>query len=439
MENLRKAIIFDKDETLMTTEFGKNGGDSVTLRPDIDDLIEKLLEAKKHGVEIVLCTDASEIGVERFFLLKPEFEKVFDRVITREDYMDIQAKFPVDTPEYEALCTGSQKTGVLLEYDSVLFIDDQAEHGKGLIYTYNAVQGLKTDISYFNVGRYELPDSNSMFRFIEASRIDPNMRELFNEYLKVLRSEKGCKTMCSAIDVFMKKDYEPSLTIIESENGTFDDRLSKSNTSELPIYIDDRYVPIYETWKSICEQKINDIESYMSEYGYDNVARLNTNPYVEYQYFSFDRQQIHERVEDIFGEANEVPKEIINYQKLRGTYIKRYNLYMDEKYAEQERKDKKKDEVTPSQRTLSELSDEELTLLFGDDEDFETDVSESQLAREKIDKKQATLGGLIQENIEITEKLAQAKALEQQYQVLKGSSKSVDMQEKFAGDDLNEK
>lgn len=177
----------------------------------------------------------------------------------------------------------------------------------------------------------------------------------------------------------------------------------------------------------------------MSEYGYDNVARLNTNPYVEYQYFSFDRQQIHERVEDIFGEANEVPKEIINYQKLRGTYVKRYNLYMDEKYAEQERKDKKKDEVTPSQRTLSELSDEELTLLFGDDEDFETDVSESQLAREKIDKKQATLGGLIQENIEITEKLAQAKALEQQYQVLKGSSKSVDMQEKFAGDDLNEK
>lgn len=92
MKNLKKAIILDKDETLLTTESVENGGSSVTLRPGIDDLIEKLFEAKKHGVEIVLCTDAAKHGVERLFLLKPELKKVFDRVITGVDCKDIRNK-----------------------------------------------------------------------------------------------------------------------------------------------------------------------------------------------------------------------------------------------------------------------------------------------------------------------------------------------------------
>lgn len=329
-------------------------------------------------------------------------------------------------------CNSKEK--VLLEYDSVLFIDDMVMYGEDLIHIYNDVQGLKGDITYFNVRKYKLPDPQSMFRFIEASRRGkPDMRDLFIEYLKVLRSEKGCETMCSAIDVFMKKEYEPSLTIINSKNATFDDSLSKCNTSGLPIYTDNRYVETYETWESICEQKRNDIESCMLKYGYDDGLMIRQNPYVEYQYFSFDRQQVHERVEDMFGEAKEVPKEIIDYQKLRGTYIEIYNKYMDEEYLRLEQEKAAKEDYTPLDVDLSIFEDDE------DDEDFETDVDKSQLTRGEIDKKQAVLGGLIQEEIEITGKLAQAKALEQQYQALNGFSKSVDKQETFTGDDLDEK
>ena len=42
-------------------------------------LIDKLKEAQKQGIDIILCTTARDSWVERFLNLKPEFRCVFDK------------------------------------------------------------------------------------------------------------------------------------------------------------------------------------------------------------------------------------------------------------------------------------------------------------------------------------------------------------------------
>lgn len=66
----KKAIILDMDNTLIN---GVNRTDSETvmiLRPNLDELITKLKEAKKNGIDIVLCTTSREEWVNRFFFIK---------------------------------------------------------------------------------------------------------------------------------------------------------------------------------------------------------------------------------------------------------------------------------------------------------------------------------------------------------------------------------
>ena len=48
------------------------------LKDNLDKLINKLQEAKKQGIDIILCTTAREPWVARFFELKPEFKTLFD-------------------------------------------------------------------------------------------------------------------------------------------------------------------------------------------------------------------------------------------------------------------------------------------------------------------------------------------------------------------------
>ncbi len=90
MENngIKKAIILDMDETLEHGIRDRNRELMMVLRPNIDELVTKLQEAKKQGIDIILCTTANELWVKRFLDLKPEFRDLFDKVFNRDNERD---------------------------------------------------------------------------------------------------------------------------------------------------------------------------------------------------------------------------------------------------------------------------------------------------------------------------------------------------------------
>ena len=71
--NNKKAIILDMDETLehgiMQSRYGIGKNLTMILRPNLDELIDKLKEVKKHGIDVILCTTARDSWVERFLYL----------------------------------------------------------------------------------------------------------------------------------------------------------------------------------------------------------------------------------------------------------------------------------------------------------------------------------------------------------------------------------
>ena len=83
MENHKKAIILDMDETLESgryrNKYDKNTDIIMILRPNLNILINKLQEVKKQGIDIILFTTARNEWVERFFKLKPEFKLLFNK------------------------------------------------------------------------------------------------------------------------------------------------------------------------------------------------------------------------------------------------------------------------------------------------------------------------------------------------------------------------
>ena len=57
----------------------------MVLRPHLDELLQKLKEAKKQGIDIILCTSATNQWVARFFRLKPEFFAIFNKLYTHDN------------------------------------------------------------------------------------------------------------------------------------------------------------------------------------------------------------------------------------------------------------------------------------------------------------------------------------------------------------------
>ena len=85
MKYRKKAIVLDMDGTLEHGMFKKTASLDesdliMILRPYLDNLIIKLQEAKRKGIDIILCTTAHNSWVERFLKLKSEFRNLFDKI-----------------------------------------------------------------------------------------------------------------------------------------------------------------------------------------------------------------------------------------------------------------------------------------------------------------------------------------------------------------------
>lgn len=270
MENIKRAIILDMDETLeygvLKGKFLQGETDAMmTLRPGLDRLIQKLKEARSQDIDIILCTTAHNSWVERFLTLKPEFKEIFDRIYTRDNKKDWNPKFcyqkPVET----------------FGYDSILFIDDNMAEKYRLcdIYEDNQIES-SIDITYFSGFKFgEQIRLNELFNYIELTTQDNSLVSKLQELLDIVRNEPGCNMMCSVIDTFISKEFKHGLTI-EDENYK----------QEYKLFTDSRDAMIDEfddiLWKkkdkiTITEQQRNQIIEYMESdkrMPFENIEQL---------------------------------------------------------------------------------------------------------------------------------------------------------------------
>lgn len=270
MENIKRAIILDMDETLEHGMLKSNivydqNGSMMTLRPKLDILIKKLKEAKSQGIDIILCTTAHNTWVERFLTLAPEFKEIFDKFYTRDNKNDWNP-------------TGCyQKPVETFGYNSVLFIDDSKAERNRLtdIYDDNRII-FPVDITYFSgFGFGDQIDLNGLIRYIELAQQDGSLYPKLQELLNIVRDESGCNMMCSVIDTFVSKEFKHGLTI-EDENYK----------QEYKIFTDSRDDMIYELddilWKkkdkiAITEQQRNQFIEYMGtdkKIPFENIEQL---------------------------------------------------------------------------------------------------------------------------------------------------------------------
>lgn len=205
MENRKKAIILDMDETLETGIHSDNDELKMILRPQLDELIIKLKEAKLQNIDIVLCTTAKKQWVNKFFELKSEFKNLFDKLYTRDNEDEWRNYSEQDYPiEYVAKSKNVNieymKPVTTFGYDSVLFIDDNKMEAVRLKILFGITQGkLEKDVTYFSTFGFKCNSSH---------------KEL-NEYIG--KNEPGCHLICLAIDKFISKEFKSGLTIVDDE------------------------------------------------------------------------------------------------------------------------------------------------------------------------------------------------------------------------------
>lgn len=228
MENKKRAIILDMDETLehgiFKSMYGSGEGAMMVLRPNLDELITKLQEAKEQGVDIILCTTAQEQWMERFLTLKPEFRTIFNKMLTQDnekewkDYNREENPFEYEAEKQECNLRDS-KPITTFGYDSILFIDDNKTKEYGTLKElFEITQGkLEKDVTYFsgfsfNGGTIEITE---MLGYKKISKTNPEIAKKLEQYLELERKNPGCSMMCSVIDTFMEKEFIPGLTLAD--------------------------------------------------------------------------------------------------------------------------------------------------------------------------------------------------------------------------------
>lgn len=197
----KKVIIVEFGKLLVDFIDGK-----MILRPNLDELMNKLSFAKKNGVEVILETksnmkESKEIGqeqlLERFFQLKPEFRTIFD-VKDRSKAID-------ESEQYESkLYIGSEtpfdKEKFFVEGNRHISSPDRSFYenleargysflGEGLEYSVNEEQ-LK-----------------AIMECAEISKKHPEILPMLRDFLEQARKDPGCDMMYSAIDSFIEGKY----------------------------------------------------------------------------------------------------------------------------------------------------------------------------------------------------------------------------------------
>ncbi len=225
---MRRAIILDMDGTLEKGKFKFktiNSEQMMVLRPHLDELLQKLKEVKKQGVDIILCTSATNQWVSRFFKLKPEAFAIFNKLYThdnQEEWRDFdKEQNPIEynlRRESDLISQGKPIT--TFGYDSILFIDDNLLEGEILKQLFElAGTSLNKDVTFFSGFAYNggsIP-MTTMMGVQKLSAINYELATKMKKYIDFENNNPGCNLMCRVIDKFMKKDFRPGLTI-EDDN-----------------------------------------------------------------------------------------------------------------------------------------------------------------------------------------------------------------------------
>lgn len=229
MEKGKKVIILDLDETLehgiYQSRYDVGNQMTMVLRPNLDILLNKLYEVKKQNIDIILCTTARNIWIDRFFKLIPEFKNVFDKIYSRDnenEWRDYNKDIYQleNMAQSENLNLENMKPITTFGYDSILFVDDNKIEELRLKMLFEMSKGkLKKDVTFFT-GFCFYGGSiqwDKMLKYKKISNQDLEFSKVLNEYIKIERSNPGCNMICSVIDNFIKKDLVYGLNIVDDE------------------------------------------------------------------------------------------------------------------------------------------------------------------------------------------------------------------------------
>lgn len=224
MQENRKAIVLDMDKTLINGVNKTDNEQIMILRPNLDELIIKLKEAKEKGIDIILCTTARGPWINKFFSLKPEFKTLFDKMFTRdneEEWMNYsEEKYPLEyKARSENINLEYSKPVTTFGYNSVLYIDDSKMEGVRLeILFWLTENKLERDVTFFSAFGYNGGKNYEKilnYQKIATQRAD--IAEKLEEYLDIEKNEPGCKMMCSVIDRFINKKFKVGLTLVDKD------------------------------------------------------------------------------------------------------------------------------------------------------------------------------------------------------------------------------
>ena len=315
MKNKKRAIILDMDETLEHAIHTEDKNTIMVLRPNLDELIAKLQEAKNQEIDIVLCTTARNQWVEKFLTLKPEMRTLFDKMLTRDNEEEWQSKqcyvekYPI---EYEYL-NAYAKPVTTFGYDSILFIDDNKTEANRLRNLFEKAQGkLEKDVTYFSGfgfigGSIDLIE---IFAYKNIADQNPKFAQKLKEYLEIEKNEPGCHIMCSVIDDFMSKEFKPGLTLADEQYFTEYNKLFYQKISSLEEELEDmEYEISHQTGKSIFEH----IDSELAEVQ----AYLDTDKRYPYEGIEVNKR---EELENLIQTAISTKSKLDEAEKLKESY-----------------------------------------------------------------------------------------------------------------------
>ena len=297
MDKLNRAIVLDMDSTLEygETKVGLSEDTNnlfMTLRPNINPLIEKLKEAKNQNIDVILCTTASEPWVKTFLKVEPRFKEIFDKIY----HSDNEQEWKRNNEEGKPVTT--------FGYDSILFIDDNTQEEDRLRKIFNNEE-IDKHVTYFSgFGFYT--DTYKIYELKKLSEKDADIANRFKKYIELLRDEPGCLFMCSAIDDFMNKDIETGIISIdykyEEENKEYNEKVKILN-NELQMKL-----------REINEEKRNDfmdinenMKKYMDtdkKYPYEGIENIDIDADKR-----IELNQLVEEAKKVRGELNQVRRD----------------------------------------------------------------------------------------------------------------------------------
>ncbi|OGS05724.1 MAG: hypothetical protein A3G41_06195 [Elusimicrobia bacterium RIFCSPLOWO2_12_FULL_59_9] len=161
----RFTVVWDLNGTLEAHD-DRTDKNAVYLRPQAEEVLKSL---KDRGVKLVLWSQAEKWWVDGFFQKFPQIAPYFERVITRENYMDLSGKEFAEFPEASAVHRRfpRAKNLSLLGYD--LLVDNLSEAAavaKKLGYAHVSVPSYRVE----NAGAEE----GALAKALEAVQNDPS-------------------------------------------------------------------------------------------------------------------------------------------------------------------------------------------------------------------------------------------------------------------------